>query len=62
VQNFTPQQATGVVLSHAHIDGKPLLERKEDFVRDFPVSLIGEQLNGTLPPHSVAFVTVKKKE
>ncbi len=62
MRNFRPAEATQIALSHADLDGKPLLERAEDFVVDFPMALIGDQLDGVLPPHSVVFMTVRKKE
>lgn len=50
--------ATGVTLSHPDPEGKPLLPRKEDAVSALPVTLAGDQLACTLPPHSVVFITV----
>lgn len=59
-RNFAARTAQAVVLSHADPDGYPLLERKEDLVRDLPVSLDGPRLAFTLPPHAVVFVTVEQ--
>ncbi|MCS7237782.1 MAG: hypothetical protein NZ899_05860 [Thermoguttaceae bacterium] len=51
-------RATGVILSSADVDAKPLLREKGDFVQAFQMTLQGDSLQGKLPPHSVAFLTV----
>ena len=61
LRNFRPAGATGVVLSHGDLDGKPLLERKEDAVADLPVTVAGQEITCTLPPHSAVFVTIAGK-
>lgn len=58
LRNFTPQRATAILLKHDDPDGKPLLERQEDALREFPVTLKAHQLRGDLPPHSVVFIAV----
>lgn len=60
LHGFQAGRATGVLLSHPDPDGYPLLERKEDLVREFPLSLKESDLTATLPPHSVAFVTLER--
>ncbi len=59
MESFTPAAAEAVLLSHSDPDGKPLLERKEDFVHDFTVFVQGQELSCSLPPHSVVFVRVE---
>lgn len=58
--DFTPARLEGVVLSSGNLDGKPLLQRREDFVSDFPAKLDGNRLTCTIPPHAVVFLTLKK--
>ena len=60
LRDFRVAQAQGVVISSDKLDAKPLLERKEDAVSDFPVGTTGEEVNCTLGPHSVAFVTLSR--
>ncbi len=59
-RHFDARQATAVVLSHSDPDGYPLLEHKEDLVRDLPVSLADSCLTFTLPPHAVVFVALER--
>jgi len=59
VRNFNVTRAAGTVLSHPDPDGKPLLERKEDAVADLPIRTGDQQVQFTIPPHSVVFVTVE---
>ena len=59
LRGFAAQEVSAVVLSGSDPDGKPLLERREDFVRELPLQLGGDTLTGELPPHSVTFVTLK---
>jgi len=60
IANFAPARASATLLSHADLDAKPLLVRKEDFVSDFAVSLTGQEVTCTIPPHSVVFVTLHR--
>jgi hypothetical protein len=59
--NFPPAKAEGVLLSHSDPDGNPLLDRREDAISLFPVSIANQEIICTLPPHSVVFITIKKK-
>ena len=59
VRNFPISQARGILLTHPDPDGKPLLERKEDAISAFPVSTDDSLLTCVIPPHAVAFVTVR---
>ncbi|NLX94586.1 MAG: hypothetical protein GXY83_00265 [Rhodopirellula sp.] len=61
LSGFAAGDVKAVVLSHDDPDGDPLLERKEDLVRELAVRLDGEQLSTTLPPHAVAFVTLARQ-
>lgn len=58
VRDFVPSRAVGTVLSSSDLDGKPLLERKEDAIADLPVSLAGSRVTCTIPAHSVVFLTL----
>jgi hypothetical protein len=56
--HFAAEGAEAALLSSSDPDAKPLLERREDFVRDLPVRVRAGRLACTLPPHSVAFITL----
>ncbi len=56
LRGFQTDQASGVAISNDKLDGKPLLQTKQDAVSDFPVSAAGKEVNCTVPPHSVVFV------
>jgi hypothetical protein len=60
INNFNVRHVSGIKLSHDDPNAPPLLERKEDFVSDFPVKVEASTLNCTLPPHSIAFITLRK--
>ncbi len=60
LRDFRVAKAGGIVISSDKLDGKPLLERKEDAVSDFPVSTMPEEVNCTLPPHAIVFVALWK--
>jgi hypothetical protein len=60
LQNFPIQRSTAVVLSHADPDGDPLLERREDLVRELELARDGARLTATIPPHAVVFVTAER--
>jgi hypothetical protein len=60
LRDFPAAQAKGIVISSDKLDGKPLLERKEEAVSDFPVSTMPEEVNCTLGPHAIAFVTISR--
>jgi hypothetical protein len=61
LHHFAAVSAKGVTLSSSDPDAKPLLERKENFVRPLSVAIGGEALTCTLPPHSVSFVTARRR-
>ncbi len=61
IRNFDVARATGLVLTHPDIDGKPLLERKEDAIADLSVALAGPRMTCTIPAHSVVFVTLESQ-
>lgn len=56
--NFAASRLTGVVLSNDKLDGKPLLERKEDLVADYPAKLEAGRVTCAIPPHAVVFLTL----
>jgi hypothetical protein len=60
LKDFRAAQARGVVISSDKLDGKPLLERKEEAVSDFPVETTGEVVSCTLPPHAIVFVALER--
>ena len=63
IRNFHVTSSTGLLLSHSDANGPPLLEKKEEFVTDLPVQADAKAdastVTCTLPPHSVAFITLK---
>ncbi|MEI8289276.1 MAG: hypothetical protein WCH99_07370 [Verrucomicrobiota bacterium] len=60
LQNFAAGRAGGVLLTGSSLDASPLLERKEEAVRNFPVVRVGDDLTCTIPAHSVVFVTLEQ--
>ncbi|MCL5279320.1 MAG: hypothetical protein M1376_05390 [Planctomycetes bacterium] len=60
LRNFRAARARGIVISSDNLDGKPLLERKEEAVFDFPVTTTPEELTCTLGPHAIVFVTLSR--
>jgi alpha-L-arabinofuranosidase len=61
LRDFRAAKAGGIVISSDKLDGKPLLEKKEEAVSDFPVATTPEDLSCTLGPHSVVFITVSRQ-
>ncbi len=59
VANFAINSHAGRLLSHTDPNGHPLLDKQEDFVGDLPVQANGSTVTCTLPPHSVAFITLQ---
>ena len=62
VRNSALGRAEGVLLTNDHRDGSPLLERKEDAVRGFPVAQEGSDVTCTLPAHAVVFLTLERSK
>ncbi len=58
LRDFRAATARGIVISSDKMDGKPLLQKKEDAVSDFPVAATPEELTCTLGPHAIVFVTL----
>jgi hypothetical protein len=58
LEGFNVERARGIVITSDKLDGKPLLQRKEEAISDFPVSVAGNEADGTIPPHAVVFVTL----
>jgi hypothetical protein len=50
------------VISSDNLDAKPLLERKEEAVSDFPVAATPEDVTCTLGPHAIVFVTLSRQQ
>ncbi|MDR3707824.1 MAG: hypothetical protein P4L33_05970, partial [Capsulimonadaceae bacterium] len=61
LKSFAAGKAEGVVLSQDDENAPPLLESKDDAIHDFPVSVSGSDLKCDIPPHSVVFVTLKRR-
>jgi hypothetical protein len=62
LRNFAVGRATGVLLTNDHLDGSPLLDRKEDAVTSFPVAQEPSTMTFTLPPHAVVFLTLQRSK
>ena len=60
VLDFGSFRATSVVLGNGKLDGKPLLEHKQDAVSNLALTVIDEEVSCTLPPHSVVFMTLTR--
>jgi hypothetical protein len=61
ILNHPTSQAEAVLITHHDPNGNPYLERKEEAVSRLPVSIQGQELRCTIPPHSVVFITVRGK-
>jgi hypothetical protein len=62
LRGFRAAEARGVVISSDNVDAKPLLERKEEAVSDFPVAATPEDVTCTLGPHAIVFVTLSRQQ
>jgi hypothetical protein len=49
-------ETRGFIITNDKLDGKPLLENKEEAVSDFRVSAAGNEASCVVPPHAVVFV------
>jgi hypothetical protein len=58
LRNFAVGHVAGVLLTNDHLDGAPLLDRKEDAVMSFPVAQEASAVTCTLPAHAVLFLTL----
>jgi len=58
--NFTAAASAGVMISNDDLDRSPLLDRKEDAVKDFPFAIENGELSCVIPAHSVAFITLRR--
>ena len=61
LRDFPLGQANGVVLTSDNLDGKPLLENKQEAIADFPLSTTDREATCTIPPHAILFITLKTK-
>ena len=59
-KGYNAKSANGVLLSNNDLDANPLLQRKEDAISDFPVTVGGAKVTCNVPPHSVVFITLEK--
>jgi len=50
---------SGIQLSDSNPDGDPVLSRKEDFVSNFPVSVVGNEIRCDIAPYSVVFLSLQ---
>ncbi len=62
LSHFPAGKVEGVVLVNSDLDGNPLLDRKEDAVRDFAVDHDDAGLSCTIPAHAVVFLKVVRSE
>jgi hypothetical protein len=60
VQHFAMGGATGVLLTNDHLDGSPLLDRKEEAVSTLSISTEASGVTFTLPAHGVVFLTLER--
>jgi hypothetical protein len=58
LQDFRAHQAKGIVITNDRLNGKPLLEDKQEAVADFSVSTTGDEATCVIPPHAILFVTL----
>jgi hypothetical protein len=62
LRNFVLGHAEGILLTNDGLDGPPLLDRKEDAVRNFSVAQEARAVNCILPAHSVVFLTLERSK
>lgn len=60
LRDFRVAKARGIVIGNDKLNGKPLLESKKEAISDLPVDTTGQEVNCTLGPHAVVFVTLSK--
>jgi len=60
LKDFVVAKAEGIAISSDKLDGKPLLESKEEAVSNFPMNTTGKGISCTLPPHAIVFVTLSR--
>ena len=58
LEGFRAAGARGTVITNDKLDGKPLLQKKEEAVSDFAVSVARNEADCTVPPHAIVFVTL----
>ena len=59
IRHFRPARATGVLLSNADLDHRPLVERKEELVSEFTARTHAGGVDFVLPAHSVLFLRIE---
>lgn len=60
LRNFTPRQATGLILTSDDPDASPFIPRQEDIIHPLPLTRHETRLQFTLPPHAVVFVKINQ--
>lgn len=66
-KNWSGALVSSIYLSDDDLDGNPLLRSRERFVHDLPLRVNIDQkalmteLTGTIPPHSVVFLAIKRQ-
>ena len=60
LRGFEAARASAIVLSQGDPDAFPFVDRRDEVIADLSVALSGEGMACTLPPHSVAFITLRQ--
>ncbi len=60
LKNFNASSSSGVLLTNDDLDRSPLLDKKEDAIKDLPLSVSNGELKCVIPPHSVAFISLER--
>jgi alpha-L-arabinofuranosidase len=61
IRHFAVGSAKGVVLSQNDENAPPLVAAKENVIHDYPAQVDNGVMICQIPPHSVVFVTLRKK-
>jgi hypothetical protein len=61
LKSFQAARATAAALSQSDPEASPLVDRKEDAVRELPVALGDGDLRCTVPAHAIVFIAVESK-
>jgi len=60
LKDFPVDKTTGVLLTSDKLDAYPLLEKKEDAIKDLEITREEGVITCTIPAHSIAFVTLER--
>jgi hypothetical protein len=58
MENFRVAHARGTIIMNDPLDGKPMLQSKEEVVSDFPMTAAGNEVTCVVPPHAIIFVAL----